>query len=394
MSNDNKKRNSLAGTILAILVLLAGLGIYALTGEDLLGVISEPTPQPIEVTLPANLQEIPLENGYGYEKDFWQVFFTIPIDTRDRSQWQNGIDEQLAASIDTVQSTLDIAAFELNSEALTQAIIRAHERGVAVRVVTDDEHGLEDDDSSIIELEAYEIPLVDDDRSGLMHNKFMIMDGILVWTGSMNYTQNGAFRNNNNLMSLRSRRAVETYQAEFDEMFERGEFGITSSDDNFADFQQDGVGIEIYFASEGPVIDEILAEITDAESTIRFMTFSFTRDDLGMALLDAAERGVTVEGVFETTGSETSFSEMTRLFCAGLDVRQDGNPGILHHKVFIIDEDTVVTGSFNFSNNAVESNDENLVIIQEPDIATLFLQEFERMKQISSVPGDDDVTCN
>jgi phosphatidylserine/phosphatidylglycerophosphate/cardiolipin synthase-like enzyme len=394
MSDDNNKRSSLAGTILAIVVLLAGLGVYALTGEDLLGVLSEPEPQPIEVTLPATLQEIPLENGYGYAKDFWQVFFTIPIDTRDRSQWQNGIDEQLAASIDNVQSTLDIAAFELNSEAITQAIIRAHERGVAVRIVTDDEHGIEDDDSTIIELEAYEIPIVDDDRSGLMHNKFMIMDGIIVWTGSMNYTQNGVFRNNNNLMSMRSRRAVEAYQAEFDEMFERGEFGITSSDDNFADFRQDGVGIEIYFASEGPVIDEILAEITDADSTIHFMVFSFTRDDLGQALLDAAERGVTVEGVFETTGSETRFSEMSRLFCAGLDVRQDGNPGILHHKVFIIDDDTVVTGSFNFSNNAVESNDENLVIIQEPDIAALFLQEFERMQQISSVPGDDDVTCN
>jgi phosphatidylserine/phosphatidylglycerophosphate/cardiolipin synthase-like enzyme len=394
MSDDNNKRSSLAGTILAIVVLLAGLGVYALTGEDLLGVLSEPEPQPIEVTLPATLQEIPLENGYGYAKDFWQVFFTIPIDTRDRSQWQNGIDEQLAASIDNVQSTLDIAAFELNSEAITQAIIRAHERGVTVRIVTDDEHGIEDDDSTIIELEAYEIPIVDDDRSGLMHNKFMIMDGIIVWTGSMNYTQNGVFRNNNNLMSMRSRRAVEAYQAEFDEMFERGEFGITSSDDNFADFRQDGVGIEIYFASEGPVIDEILAEITDADSTIHFMVFSFTRDDLGQALLDAAERGVTVEGVFETTGSETRFSEMSRLFCAGLDVRQDGNPGILHHKVFIIDDDTVVTGSFNFSNNAVESNDENLVIIQEPDIAALFLQEFERMQQISSVPGDDDVTCN
>ena len=217
MSDDNKKRSSLAGTILAIIVLLAGLGVYALTGEDLLGVLSEPEPQPIEVTLPATLQEIPLENGYGYEKDFWQVFFTIPIDTRDRSQWQNGVDEQLAASIDNVQSTLDVAAFELNSEAITQAIIRAHERGVTVRVVTDDEHGIEDDDSTIIELEAYEIPIVDDDRSGLMHNKFMIMDGIMVWTGSMNYTQNGVFRNNNNLLSMRSRRAVEAYQAEFDE---------------------------------------------------------------------------------------------------------------------------------------------------------------------------------
>jgi phosphatidylserine/phosphatidylglycerophosphate/cardiolipin synthase-like enzyme len=394
MSDDKSKGNSIVGTILAVLVLVAGLGAYALTGEDLLGVLSDPEPQRVVATLPATLEEIPLENGYGYQKDFWQLFFTIPIDTRDRSQWDNGIDEQLAASIDTAQSRLDVAAYELNSEAITQAIIRAHERGVQVRVVTDDEAGLEDDDSTIIELEAYDIPIVDDNRSGLMHNKFIIIDGIIVWTGSMNYTQNGTFRNNNHILSLRSRRAVETYQAEFNEMFEDGEFGVTSSDDNFADFQQDGVPVEIYFASEGPVIDQILDEINRADESIHFMTFSFTRDDLGMALLDAAERGVTIEGVFETTGSETRFSEMSRLHCAGLDVRQDGNPGILHHKVFVVDDDTVITGSFNFSNNAVESNDENLLIIQSSDMAALFLREFERIQQIATVPTASDVTCN
>jgi phosphatidylserine/phosphatidylglycerophosphate/cardiolipin synthase-like enzyme len=59
-------------------------------------------------------------------------------------------------------------------------------------------------------------------------------------------------------------------------------------------------------------------------------------------------------------------------------VRQDGNPGTFHHKVFVIDEQTLITGSLNFSENADDSNDENVVIISNGDIAAQYVQEFDR----------------
>ncbi|MDQ7036262.1 MAG: phospholipase D-like domain-containing protein [Anaerolineae bacterium] len=175
-------------------------------------------------------------------------------------------------------------------------------------------------------------------------------------------------------------------------MFERGEFGTRSDDSNTANFTQDGTPIEIYFASENEVVEEILQEINGAQSTIRFMIFSFTRDDMGEAMMAQAAAGIDVQGVFETTGSKTRFSEMPRLLCAGVDVRQDGNNGALHHKVIIIDSQVVITGSFNFSNNAVESNDENVVIIRNADIASLYLQEFQRIQNLAAVA--DDITCD
>ncbi|MEL7432950.1 MAG: phospholipase D-like domain-containing protein, partial [Chloroflexota bacterium] len=73
-----------------------------------------------------------------------------------------------------------------------------------------------------------------------------------------------------------------------------------------------------------------------------------------------------------------------------LDVRQDGNNGTMHHKVFIVDETTVITGSFNFSSNASRSNDENIMIIRDADIAALYTDEFFRVQSIASRP---DVTC-
>lgn len=83
--------------------------------------------------------------------------------------------------------------------------------------------------------------------------------------------------------------------------------------------------------------------------------------------------------MFENTGSNTEFSEYTEMKKTGLDVRQDGNPYLMHHKVFIIDGKTVVLGSFNFSQNAETENDENLLIVDDPSLAQQFIAEFGRV---------------
>jgi phosphatidylserine/phosphatidylglycerophosphate/cardiolipin synthase-like enzyme len=152
------------------------------------------------------------------------------------------------------------------------------------------------------------------------------------------------------------------------------------------------VAVSVYFAPEDNVIEHLVELIDGAQTSVRFMAFSFTENVLGAAVLRAGERGIDIAGVFETTGSLTEYSEMRPLFCAGMDVRQDGNPFILHHKVMIIDSETVVVGSFNFSGNATESNDENLVVIQDPTIAAQYLVEYERIYNQGAPP--EDVTCN
>ena len=72
-------------------------------------------------------------------------------------------------------------------------------------------------------------------------------------------------------------------------------------------------------------------------------------------------------------------SDYERFLAAGLDVRLDGNPNNMHHKVLIIDEQVVVTGSYNFSLNAETRNDENSLVIFDPEVADLYLEEFRRV---------------
>jgi phosphatidylserine/phosphatidylglycerophosphate/cardiolipin synthase-like enzyme len=148
----------------------------------------------------------------------------------------------------------------------------------------------------------------------------------------------------------------------------------------------------VYFGAEDAVLNVIEHNIETAQRKVRFMTFSFTVDLIGDALIERAGAGVDVRGIFERTGSETEFSELTPLFCAGLTVRQDGNDFILHHKVFIIDDTTVITGSFNVSNNAADSNDENLVVITDSDLAAQYTAEFDRRWAEATAPSG--LSCN
>ncbi|GAB4510919.1 MAG: phospholipase D-like domain-containing protein [Anaerolineae bacterium] len=382
------------GTIISFLIVGIAALIGVITG-GLVEVDENTNPDTTQNTSPniGNTRTLTFSQGYGAERDFWQVYFTAPTGSTDRRTYTGGVDTALVQAINGVQRTLDIAAFEWNNPALTNAVIDAHERGVRVRMVVDDEHALEDEDSTIEDVIDAGVRVVDDGRSGLMHNKFMIMDSTSVWTGSMNYTVNGTYRNNNNILMLRARRAVEAYQAEFNEMFDQRQFGSNRSAVNKAEFVQDGVPVEIIFAPEDRVLDEMVAELSQARERIRFMQFSFTEDVIGDVLLDRAAAGVAVEGIFEVRGSETQFSEMPRLICAGLDMRQDGNSFTFHHKVFIVDNQTVLTGSFNTSANATNGNDENMVIIKDPDIVALYIAEYDRMKTRATRPNRSEFSC-
>jgi phosphatidylserine/phosphatidylglycerophosphate/cardiolipin synthase-like enzyme len=140
----------------------------------------------------------------------------------------------------------------------------------------------------------------------------------------------------------------------------------------------DGTPIQVLFTAEDEALDHLLPLIANAQQSIRFMAFSFTSPEIGAAMLERAAAGVDIEGIFELRGSQTEFSQLRPLYCANIPVRQDGNVGTFHHKVIVIDNETVITGSLNFSDNAIDSNDENVIILTNPAIAAHYLQEFER----------------
>jgi phosphatidylserine/phosphatidylglycerophosphate/cardiolipin synthase-like enzyme len=305
---------------------------------------------------------------------WYQLYFTGP--TPDRLE--GGIPDAIAAALDRAQRTVDVAIYELDLPVITDALIRARGRGVQVRLVTDTD-SLET--PFIQDLRQAHIPVVDDQRGAIMHDKFIVIDGAAVWTGSMNFTENDAYRNNNNFLAIRSAPLAENYTREFEEMFARHEFGPASTADTpHPQLTIQGVLVENYFAPEDGVAAHVLDLLKSAQKSIYFIAFSFTRADFAEALIARARAGVTVQGVFESrqiqAGGAAAWNALTQ---AGLDVRQDGNRYNLHSKVFVIDQAVVVTGSYNFTQNADKSNDESVLIIHDADIARAYQAEWQEV---------------
>jgi len=340
--------------------------------------IATPTPE-------RRATPIAVGRGFGARTDAWQLFFTAPQeDAASRASF--GIDVRLADAIGRAERTLDIAAFEFDNRILTEAVLEAQRRGIQVRVVTDDEHGLGSSGTTLGQLAEAGVPIVTDKSASLMGDKFVLLDGQIVWTGSWNYAETSTYKSNENALVFESVEVAMLYQAEFDEMFERNKFGHNSPSGDVHRVTVSGVPVEVYFAPEEDVLQVLLDLVTASQSSVRFMVFSFTVDELGEAMRAKVAQGIHVQGIFETAGSGTEYSEFTGLFCAGADVRQDGNPYALHHKTLVIDDQIVVTGSLDFSSNAVKSNDENVVVVRDPVLAAEYAREFARLWEIANAP--------
>jgi phosphatidylserine/phosphatidylglycerophosphate/cardiolipin synthase-like enzyme len=137
--------------------------------------------------------------------------------------------------------------------------------------------------------------------------------------------------------------------------------------------------VEVAFSPEDGALERMLPYLRAAQSSIRMMAFTLTADPLAEVLLERHAAGVQVSGVVEAANVGAAGSDVPRLRREGIDLRLDGNPNSMHHKVLIIDGQIVIFGSYNFTRAAEEKNDENILIIHDPDLAGSFLIEFERV---------------
>lgn len=308
------------------------------------------------------------------EADWLAIYCTVPLDPASGSL-RGGPDARLAQAIDDAVYTVDVAIYHLNLWSVRDALLRAAERGVRVRVVVESDGMF---DAEVQDLVAAGIPVLGDRRESLMHDKFTVIDGLEVWTGSMNYSVGSAYRDHNVLLRLRSSALAEDYTAEFEEMFVDDRFGpLSVADTPNRAMTIDGTRVEAWFSPDDGVAARLVELIDEAESRVDFLAFTFTSDSLAEALLRAAERGVTVRGVIELDQVEAAGSDYERLRQAGIDVRPDANDGTMHHKLLLMDEDVVATGSYNFTRSAEESNDENVVILFSPEAAAELEAEFD-----------------
>jgi phosphatidylserine/phosphatidylglycerophosphate/cardiolipin synthase-like enzyme len=134
---------------------------------------------------------------------------------------------------------------------------------------------------------------------------------------------------------------------------------------------------EVYFSPNGGCTDTIIKELNQAKDTVLVQAYSFTSAPIAKALMNAHKRGIKVEVILNKSQRTEKYSSATFLFNAGIPVKIDSKHAIAHNKVMIIDGETVITGSFNFTKAAEEKNAENLLVIRDNKLAERYIKNWQ-----------------
>jgi phosphatidylserine/phosphatidylglycerophosphate/cardiolipin synthase-like enzyme len=278
--------------------------------------------------------------------------------------------DELITLIDSSKKTIDCAVYDLSLQTVTDSLILKSQEGLKVRFVSD--YGrLQAKESMIGVLKDSNVSVItNDSESSYMHNKFCVFDEKIVWVGSMNFTLNGNYKNNNNVIVFQDKELAKDYTKKIDSFFN----GIFSPElINSIDIKTFG-NVESYFCPEDNCLYHLLDIIDDANYSLECMYFSFTLNEFFDIIKN---KKIDQKYILEKRNINT-YSQYNNFINNNIPVILDKNPNSMHNKFCVIDNSIIITGSMNLSNNGVSNNDESLVIVYDKDVANKYSTYFNK----------------
>lgn len=385
----------------------------------------------------------------------------------------DNLEQIIINSINSAQSTIDIAVQEFRLPNIAKALVKQAEKGVTVRVILENTYhqSLSDftpervNQMTIREKQRYDgyfqfidlnndneisseelntrdaltilnqgnIPIIDDTEdgskgTGLMHHKFVIIDGQIVIVTSANFTLSGIhgdFNNNetrgnaNNLLKIKSSELATIFQEEFDLMWGDGKGGKKDSRFGIDKVKRFPKSIKIGESEvmvkfspnsskdDWPITTNGLIGnvLNQGKKSINLALFVFSDQEIANTLENKNNQGINIKGLIDPEFAFRYYSEGLDMLGVALSnnckYEMDNQPwqkkintvgfanlpqgDKLHHKFAIIDDNIVITGSHNWSASANYQNDETLLVIENPVITAHYQQEFDRLYNNSSL---------
>lgn len=282
-------------------------------------------------------------------------------------------------------STIDIALYGFDGpQEIITALKNAKNRGVKIRFIYDSDHtgkaSYYAGNEKIKEIADISIPdkcTTATQSNMLMHNKFIIFDNDIVYTGSMNFSKSGlSGYDANNTVILKSKEIAQLYTKEFEQMI-NGKFHNSKTKLDLPNiFQLKDSTIEVYFSPQDKPSDRIVQLIKNAKRYVYIPTFLITHTKISNALIEAHEKGIDVKVIMDANSVYTRNTKHHLLKSNGIPVKIENYAGKMHSKTMIIDDEYLILGSMNFSNSGENKNDENLLIIKDKLLATHYKNFF------------------
>lgn len=452
---------------------LFSLGLVGLSGTVMmllsLGGCVKTSSQPL---LKPRLESLP-------QDQFIQVYFnqseasvyTEPY--RQQIRYGDNLEQIIIDTIHQASSSIDVAVQEFRLPKIAQALVERQQAGVKVRVILENNYSrpwsewtaaeleqlpeqeknryteflqlvdlnqdgeltteeIQQRDALII-LKQAKIPIIDDTEdgskgTGLMHHKFVVVDGKTVIVTSANFTTSdvhGDFQdlesrgNANNLLKIENAKLARLFLEEFNIMWGDGVgkkkdslFGVKKAFRGSQRLLIDQTPITVQFSptsqkqpwenSSNGLINQTL---TQASQSVNLALFVFSEQKLVDSLATLQQRGGEIQALIEPSFAYRSYSEGLDMMGVSLvdkcKYEAGNNPwkqplstvGIpnlhssdrLHHKFGIIDDKIIITGSHNWTEAANTGNDETVLILNNSTVAAHFNREFERLYQNSAL---------
>lgn len=134
---------------------------------------------------------------------------------------------------------------------------------------------------------------------------------------------------------------------------------------------------EICFTPKGGCADKLITLIDQSKQSIHILMYTFTNSEITKALIRAKSKAVDIKVVLDEQQSTVQGSQFTALKTAGISVKIDKRGGLMHNKVAIIDQTTVISGSYNWSDAAENTNRENMIIMRNSNLASTYESNFQ-----------------
>ncbi|OHD14159.1 MAG: hypothetical protein A2Y41_05495 [Spirochaetes bacterium GWB1_36_13] len=327
------------------------------------------------------------------------------------------MEKMLLTLIQNAHEKIELALYGFEGNpGLTEALIQAKKRKVNLEIVSDFDSEIQDGFQSLILEKMKNLPgegiisLRFGNTNAIMHNKYMIVDSKWVLTGSTNWTD-GIQTHFNHMILLKNPLLAKEYQKDFKKMFQEGLFSTDKDNDGvipdwvIGTYQTGIYPVQVFFTPykdfypetfyddpDTPAVDpneitvqnafsEILPLVSQAKKRIMIFAFSFTDRLLMETLFNLHQnQNIEIKIWLDQSQYQSNYNSAGRriekLKQAGIQIKITQKPdGLLHHKMIAIDDQVLIIGSLNFSNNAVTSNDENFLILKN---ASSLIDEFEK----------------
>lgn len=380
-------------------------------------------------------------------------------DPRGIYRYGDNLEKVVLDELKSARHSIFVAVQELRLPEIAKVLVEKHRAGVDVRVVIENSYNfdaLEQRDAleetgessytslaqlvdingngrfekfeletrdAIYMLRKARVPLIDDTAdgsagSGLMHHKFVIIDGKKVIVSTANFTMScihGDLRdantrgNANSLMVIESSGVGRIFTQEFDQLWGRN-FGQSKTYRGPQTATVAGQKITIQFSPTSRrmhwnySVNGLAGKyISRAQSQIQAALFVFSDQKIADAMQRAQGRGVRIGVMIENNFAFRNYSELLDMLGLSLldpnkcvyednnnpwktPIKEGGIPRLvrgdmLHHKFAVIDQKTTVFGSQNWSDSANFNNDETLIVVQSPEVAAKYSQEYQRLRQ-------------